>query len=144
MTVLLDVNILIALADPLHGFHESAHVWFATNAAAGWATCPITENGFLRIVGNPRYPRTMGSPAAVRPILESLLQTDGHVFWADSISLLRSTHVDIAAIRTSAQMTDTYLLALAVTNGGRLATFDRRLSTVAVVGGAAALDVIPA
>ena len=142
MTALLDVNVLIALVDRVHAFHRHAHHWFAEARKDGWATCPITENGMLRIIGNPGYPGSPGSPAMALPLLQRFRAVAGHIFWSDDLSLLTSSVVDATQIRTSAQLTDTYLLALAVTKGGRLATFDRRLSTAAVAGGAAALEII--
>jgi hypothetical protein len=139
---LLDVNVLIALVDTVHAFHVRAHRFFSDAGQRGWATCPITENGLLRIVGHPGYPGSPGSPAMALPLLKRFQAVPGHVFWPDDISLLDSDAVDVSAILTSAQLSDTYLLALAVSKGGRLATFDRRLSTAAVKGGAAALEVI--
>jgi toxin-antitoxin system PIN domain toxin len=142
VTFLLDVNVLIALIDPTHLGHDAAHAWFAATGAASWATCPLTENGVLRIVGHPRYPNSAGSPAAVAPIVARLRALPGHVFWKDDFSLIESDIVDVARIATPAQITDTYLLALAATNKGQLATFDRRLSPVAVRRGRAALYLI--
>ncbi len=142
MTYLLDVNVMIALIDPAHVGHDAAHAWFAGVGSASWATCPITENGVMRIVGHPSYPNSAGSPAAVAPIVARLRALPGHVFWNDAFSLVGTNLVDVAHISTPGQVTDTYLLALAVANGGRLATFDRRLSTNAVRGGKAGLHVI--
>jgi toxin-antitoxin system PIN domain toxin len=144
VTVLLDVNVLIALIDPAHVGHDAAHRWFEAEGKAGWATCPITENGVIRIVGHPKYPNTPGSAALVADIVARLRALPGHVFWPDDISLVASPHVDASAVLTAAQVTDTYLLALAVAHGGRLATFDRRLSAKAVKGGKAALHLIAA
>jgi len=142
VTYLLDVNVLIALIDPSHVSHDAAHRWFAATGSASWATCPITENGVLRIVGHPSYPNSPGSPAAVAPILMGLCALPGHVFWRDDLSLMDTELVDASAILLPAQVTDTYLLALAAANGGQLATFDRRLSAKAVRGGKAALHLI--
>lgn len=142
MTFLLDVNVLIALIDPAHVGHDAAHTWFAAVGSAAWATCPLTQNGVLRILGHPRYPNSAGSPAAVAPILARLCALPGHVFWADDVSLVGSDLIDAAQITTPAQVTDSYLLALAATHRGQLATFDRRLSTRAVHGGRAACHVI--
>ncbi|WP_298332759.1 TA system VapC family ribonuclease toxin [Asticcacaulis sp.] len=142
MTYLLDVNVLIALIDPAHVAHHAAHAWFGTIGQATWATCPLTENGVIRIVGNPKYPNSPGSPAAVAGIVRSLRQMPSHVFWTDDISLVDSTYVDTSKITTSAQVTDTYLLALARVRGGKLVTFDRRLSVAAVKDGKSALVVI--
>ena len=144
MTFLLDVNLLIALIDPTHVGHDAAHRWFVATGAASWATCPLTENGVIRIVGHPRYPNSSGSPAAVVPLLARLRALPGHVFWTDDLSLIDSELIDAARIATSAQVTDTYLLALAAANDGQLATLDRRLSPTAIRGGRAALHLIDA
>ncbi|WP_118185486.1 TA system VapC family ribonuclease toxin [Paraburkholderia phosphatilytica] len=139
---LLDVNVLIALIDPAHVQHDAAHDWFATRGQHAWATCPLTENGVVRIVGHTRYPNTPGSPAAVAPLVAQLRQSPGHVFWPDDLSLVDPAHVDASRILSAAQVTDTYLLALARAHGGRLATFDRRLVTEAVRDGASTLALI--
>ena len=144
MTFLLDVDVLIALIDPSHVSHEPAHRWFATEGNRAWATCPLTENGVIRIVGHPKYPNTPGSPAVVAAIVSRLRKLPGHVFWPDELSLVATDHLDPTQILTSAQVTDSYLLALAVSHGHRLATFDRRLSTKAVRGGKDAIHVISA
>jgi toxin-antitoxin system PIN domain toxin len=142
VTFLLDVNLLIALIDSTHIGHDTAHQWFGATGAASWATCPLTENGVIRIVGHPRYPNSAGSPAAVAPLVARLRVLPGHTFWKDDFSLIDSDIVDVGQIATSAQVTDAYLLALAVANNGQLATLDRRLSPTAVRGGRAALHVI--
>jgi hypothetical protein len=144
VTFLLDVNVLIALIDPMHVGHDAAHGWFRTTGAASWATCPLTENGVIRIVGHPKYPNTVGSPADAVPIVVRLRGLPGHIFWKDDLSLVASELVDAGQITTPGQVTDTYLLALAVANRGKLATFDRRLSTKAVRRGKATLHVIGA
>jgi toxin-antitoxin system PIN domain toxin len=142
VTFLLDVNVLIALIDPAHVGHEDAHRWFNAYGKEDWATCPLTENGVIRIVGNSKYPNTPGSPAQVAAIVTQLCALPGHRFWPDDISIADARHVDAAQVLTSKQVTDTYLLALTVAHGGKLATFDRRLSAKAVRGGKAALHVI--
>lgn len=142
MTYLLDVSVVIALLDTRHVHHAKAHDWFALTGRANFATSPIVENGALRILGNPRYAGSPGSPAAVAPSLNSLRAIGDHRFWPDDLSLLDSPHIDVAKLRAAGQVTDTYLLALAVSRGGRLATLDRKLDANAVVGGAAALEVI--
>ena len=142
MTFLLDVNVLIALIDPAHIGHDAAHRWFDADGKAAWATCPLTENGVIRIVGHPKYPNTPGSTATVAAIVKQLRALPGHVFWPDDISLVGAGNVDPEQVLTSAQVTDTYLLALAAAHGGKLATFDRRLSVKAVKGGKAALHII--
>src|SRR5690606_31850578 len=110
MTFLLDVNVLIALIDPAHISHDAAHLWFEETGGASWATCPITENGVVRIVGHANYPNTPGSTADVAAIIGMMRELPGHVFWPDSLSLIDTAHVDVSRILTSAQVTDTYLL----------------------------------
>ena len=141
-TYLLDVNVLIALVDSAHVHHEPAHAWFAAEGQRAWATCPMTENGLLRIVGHPRYPNSPGGPVAVAGLLAALRALPGHAFWPDDISLSDSARVDTGKLLTQAQVTDSYLLALAVAHAGKLASFDRRLVTDAVQGGREALQLI--
>jgi hypothetical protein len=142
MIFLLDVNVLIALIDPAHVQHDRAHTWFATVGRKAWATCPLTENGVLRIIGNPRYPNSPGAPAVVAPVIQKLRTLPGHTFWPDDISLMDSNRIDTERLMTTAQVTDSYLLALAVAHGGRLATFDRRLISDAVRDGSRVLHLI--
>ena len=139
---LLDVNVLIALVDPAHVHHEPAHTWFAATGSRSFATCPLTENGLLRIVGHPRYPSSPGSPAEAAFMLSALRALKGHRFWPDDISLLDTQRVDISRVLSHGQVTDSYLLALAVAHGGRLASMDRRLVVGAVAGGAKGLALI--
>jgi toxin-antitoxin system PIN domain toxin len=139
---LLDVNVLIALIDPAHVRHDQAHDWFADKGKRAWASCPITQNGVLRIVGHPRYPNSPGNPAAVAELMEVFLSRGGHEFWPDSISLFDKARVDSARLLDSSQVTDSYLLALAKAHNGKLATFDKRIVTSAVSGGAQALHRI--
>jgi hypothetical protein len=139
---LLDVSVLIALIDRLHVQHDRAHTWFAATGHRAWATCPLTENGVLRIVSHARYSNFPGTPAAVVESLEVLRALGGHQFWPDDITLLDPHRVDSTRLLNSSQVTDSYLLALACAHGGKLATFDRHLVTAAVVNGAQALHCI--
>lgn len=139
---LLDVNVLIALIDPAHVQHDRAHAWFAAEGHEAWATCPLTENGVLRIVGHPRYPNSPGSPAAVAELLTSFRDLSGHAFWPDDISLLDRKHANTARLLDSAHVTDSYLLALAHVHKGQVATFDQRMPTESVPDGAKALHLI--
>lgn len=141
-TYLLDVNVLIALVDPSHVEHKVAHAWFAKQGRHAFATCPLTENGLLRILGHSRYPNSAGTPAAAAIFLQGVHSLPGHSFWPDDISLLDSTHSDITRLLDASQVTDSYLLALARAHGGQLATFDRRLVVAAVHGGAQSLHLI--
>jgi toxin-antitoxin system PIN domain toxin len=139
---LLDVNVLIALIDPAHVQHDRAHAWFVSTGHQAWATCPMTENGVVRVVGHARYPNSPGTPAAVAALMTSLLALTGHDFWPDDVSLFDRRWVESGRLMDSSQVTDSYLLALACAHGGKLATFDRRLVTVAAVGGAEAIHII--
>lgn len=142
MTYLLDVNILIALIDPTHTNHDRMHDWFSADGRRSWATSPITENGAIRIVSNPQYFNSPTTPSVVVASMQSLLAQPGHIFWPDDISLLDSARIDSSRLLTSAQVTDTYLLALAQAHGGKLATLDRRFIVDAVIGGASGIYLI--
>jgi uncharacterized protein len=139
---LLDINVLIALIDPTHVQHDRAHVWFQSHGQNAWATCPLTENGVLRIVGHPRYPNSPGSPAAVAELLAVFWKLPDHAFWPDDVSLLDRVNVDTTRLLDSAHLADSYLLALARVHDGQLATFDQRLVTDAVIDGDKVLHVI--
>jgi len=139
---LLDVNVLVALFDPDHVHHEIAHDWFADNHQAGWATCPITENGFVRVVSNPAYGSGVRSGAVVESF-RKFRQAPGHAFWTDGVSLSDEGLFDVTLVSGYRQLTDIYLLGLAHRMGGCLATFDRTIPFKAVVGAKpAALEVI--
>lgn len=142
MAYLLDINVLIALLDPAHVQHQPAHDWFGQIGRVSWASCPLTENGVLRIIGHPKYPNNPGTPAAVAPLVMQLRTHPGHVFWPDDISLLDTQQANSSRLLSAAQLTDTYLLALARYHKGELATFDRRLVTDAVPDGSRHLEII--
>jgi toxin-antitoxin system PIN domain toxin len=142
MVFLLDVNVLIALIDPAHVQHDAAHEWFAATGKKEWASCPLTENAVLRIVGDSRYPNSPGTPVAVAESLAGLLDLPGHVFWVDDISLFDRRRIEMSRLLNSRQVTDSYLLALAAAHGGQLATLDRRLVASAVRGGSQGLHLI--
>src|SRR5580704_3327795 len=140
---LLDVNVLIALIDPAHEFHAPAHLWFQQNRKYGWATCPITENGCLRILSKPGYPFPGLTPARVRDILAELAAAEGHRFWPDSVSILEANRFDLAGVGPKT-LTDLYLLRLAAASEGRLITFDRTIRWEWVIGcGPGDLEVLP-
>lgn len=141
MTTLLDVNVLIALLDQSHVHHEEATDFLASQAQDGWATCPLTENGVLRILGRPTGKGGIGSPELVRELLTAWRGYRGHQFWPDDVSLFTSDL--FPTLPDSQHLTDVYLLGLAVKHGGRLATFDKSLTALRVSGGPAALHCIP-
>ena len=123
MRALLDVNILIALLDSDHTSHGVAMSWFAKHAREGWASCPITQNGCIRIMSNQSYPNALPVQAVMRRLADAC-EEDVHEFWSDEISLLNPNVVDSTRIHGPRQLTDIYLLALAVEQEGRLVTFD--------------------
>ena len=129
---LLDVNVLIALIDPNHVHHEAAHAWFRSHRSAGWATCPLTENGVIRILSNPAYSPVAELPAKVVERLQAARKSGNHRFWPDDISLCDPRLFSLAV--GWRQLTDVYLLALARHNQGHLATFDRSIPLKAVRG----------
>ena len=139
---LLDVNVLIALVDPQHVHHEPSHRWFQSHGGHGWATCPLTQNALLRILGNPRYPNSPGGPVVVMPLLQELLAHPTHVFWPDALSWDAAGVFETEALLHHGQITDAYLLGLAFHNQGTLVSFDKRLSTRAVRGGEEVLQLI--
>ena len=139
---LLDVNVLIALVDPAHVQHEGVHEWFGRIGHKAFATCPITENGLLRIVGHPKYPNSPGPPSSVTSALLAIRSIAGHAFWPDSISLADSAFIDASLLSSHSRVTDSYLLALARANNGQLATLDHKLATEVVTEGKASLALI--
>jgi hypothetical protein len=142
VTFLLDVNVLISLFDTSHVAHEAAHIWFERTGRFHWATCPITENGLVRIIGHAKYPNRTGAPGDAVRLLAEFKQNEGHEFWSDDISIGDTRYIHQQNLLTPGQVTDTYLLALCVNKGGELATFDRRLTTIAVRNGERHLQVI--
>jgi hypothetical protein len=137
---LFDVNLLVALFDPDHIHHEPAHDWFADNRARGWATCPITENGFVRVLANPAYGAAVVRAAELVARLRTFCASGYHQFWPDDISLRDESLFDAAFVGGHRQLTDLYLLGLAHKRGGRLATFDRTIPVKAVPG--ASVDLL--
>jgi|SRR5208337_1633631 len=136
---LLDVNILIALAWPEHRQYPLVRAWFRKNSGKGWATCPLVQAGFVRIVSNPAFsPHSVSVEEAVEGLRVSL-NDDSHQFWSDSISLPEVVQLLKKPIRGHQQITDAYLVALAVRNQGRLATLDRSIKDLAPAG---AVEVI--
>ena len=133
MRALLDVNVLIALLDEDHTMHDRARQWFTANVGEGWASCPITQNGCVRIMSHAGYP----NPLRVGAIIERLAEataTSRHQFWSDDISLLDPRVADRTRIHGPRQLTDLYLLALAVRHGGRVVSFDASIPRTAIQG----------
>lgn len=133
MRALLDVNVLLALFDPRHVHHGRAHAWWRGAKRHGWASCPITENGFLRISSQKAYQNPLPLADALA-MLRQWAKPPLHAFWADDLSLLDTDVIDHGRVLSPRQLTDIYLLALAVRNGGGLVTLDRGISLHAVKG----------
>ena len=131
MRVLLDVNVLIALLDADHSLHARALEWFAGQARAGWASSPITQNGCIRVMAHTGYPNPVPASAVIDRLAEATA-SNYHEFWPDDISVLDGRIADPQRIHGPRQITDVYLLALAVRHGGRLATFDVSIARDAV------------
>ena len=131
MRALLDVNVLLALLDRDHIQHQPARSWVENEIRHGWASCAITQNGFMRVRSQPGYPGAVSPRDAVRRLADAA-KTERHEYWRCDLSLLDASVFDHARIHGPRQFTDVYLLALAVHNGGRFVTFDRRTSPRAV------------
>ena len=130
MTSLLDVSVLISLLDANHEHHTAVMGWWKQNEAP-WASCPITQNAYLRIVTQPKYANTISVNEAIHKLTQAV-STTTHVFLSDDISLLDQQHVAHERIQGPTQMTDIYLLALSVAHGARFVTLDTGVSHVAV------------
>jgi toxin-antitoxin system PIN domain toxin len=133
---LFDVNVLLALFDRAHTHQSRALEWSARNRRFGWASCPLTQNGFVRISCQPGYARPALLPDALAVLGRQLAEPD-HEFWPDDICITDAQVFDHTGILSPNQITDVYLLALAVKNGGRLVTFDRGVPIRAVRGAGA-------
>lgn len=124
MVALLDVNVLIALAWPNHVHHVAARRWFTAHPALGWATCPVTQSGFVRVSANPRAVDDARTPHDAILLLRRIVALPHHRFWADDTALATSTRIAAERLSGYRQVTDAHLLALALRYSGRLATFD--------------------
>ncbi|MBD5781087.1 VapC toxin family PIN domain ribonuclease [Pelagicoccus sp. NFK12] len=142
MVHLLDVNVMIALVDQDHTHHKKVKSWFKHNQSSGWATCPLTENGFIRILSNPKYPGNAGNAQQITRLLRILKSNPGHQFWCDKISFTDFRGFQLNGTATHKAITDFYLLALSTLYQGKLATLDQRIDSSQVNGGEAALAQI--
>jgi toxin-antitoxin system PIN domain toxin len=122
---LLDVNVLIALMWPAHDGHMQAQAWFGRKSHEGWATCPFTQAAFLRIITNPAFSRDAVTPQEAAKLLGANLNHPSHRFWSDEISFVQAIHPFARRLTGHQQVTDAYLLGLAIHKQGKLATMDR-------------------
>ena len=139
---LLDVNILVPLIDPEHAFFEKAHDWFASIEGQTWLTCPITQNGAVRTVCQPRYPTGPASVVDAVASMGTITTSAHHKFIADDISLLNNAWVDTSKLTSHKQITDTYLLALATHHRATFVTFDKHVVVSSVKSPHASLLVV--
>lgn len=133
MRALLDVNVLIALLDANHVHHARSTNWLHSNVARGWASCPLTQNGCVRILSQPTYPNAVAAAEVAARLFEAT-QGPAHTFWPDSISVLAPDAIDWPHLLSARHLTDAYLLALAVEHRGRLVTLDQGVPISAVKG----------
>ena len=131
MRVLFDVNMLVALSDPEHIHHSRAFAWWNDHQDEGWASCPLTQNGFVRVISGSRYGRPRSFADAMAQLCGQIA-LPSHAFWPDDVSLADAAVFDHGRLLGPNQITDVYLLALAVKNGGRLATLDHGIALRAV------------
>ena len=122
---LLDVNVLIAMAWPTHRDHEKVLEWLARHAREGWATCPLTQTSFVRILSNPAFSANALTPKDALTLLQANLAHPAHRFWADELSLIDSLEPFAPKLVGHHQVTDAYLLRLAIHKKGKLVTMDR-------------------
>ena len=133
MRALPDVDVLIALHDRDDALHERAEILFDANASFGWAGCPLTQNGCLRIMSQAGYGQPQ-SLAVLVAMLRNSVNTEFHSFWSDDISILDQSRFRHGHMHSPRSLTDLYLFALAVANAGRFVTFDLRIPSTAVEG----------
>lgn len=141
MAALLDVNALIALVDDYHVSHAAMRAWFAAHHLAGWATCPLTENGMVRVLSQPAYPSGQRTPSEVIQVLTALKKAfqKSNQFWPDDLSITDESNFHTALIAGTRQVTDVYLLGLAAWHKSVMVSFDRSLAWQAIRGGSAKL-----
>ena len=143
MTALLNVNVLIALAWPNHVHHEATRSWFGDRRSSGWATCPLTEAGFVRVSCNPSAVKQIISAGDAISLLQRLRSLDTHSFWPLDRSMVALPSEILARIQGYRQISDALLLASAMHNGGQLATLDHRLRHLVPESQHRSLCVIP-
>jgi len=127
---LLDTNVLIALLWPSHARHDLAVKWFARHRGKGWATCPLTEAGFVRIVSNAAFSRDAVTPREAAGVLAANTAAKDHAFWPDELPFAEAVAFAGARLVGHQQVTDAYLLGLALRRGGMLATLDERIAAL--------------
>ena len=142
-TALLDLNILTALLWPAHEHHDAAHRWFAGRGSARWATCPLTQLGFVRIISNPAFSPDALSPGEAVALLGQNLTHADHDFWPDNLQMPEAMKPLESRLQGYRQVTDAYLVAVARRHKGVVATFDRGLRTLAGDTADGLVEIVP-
>ena len=141
---LLDVNVLLALVDEAHPHHQRCHQWLAKQERLRWASSPLTENGFVRILSSTAYPnRVERASQAISMLIELRANVGEHEFWPDDLSLTEAAFFNLSLLSFSKHLTDIYLVALAVKHEGFLVTFDRRITVTAIPGATSKHVLVP-
>jgi toxin-antitoxin system PIN domain toxin len=145
MVRLLDVNVLLALTWPIHMHHDAAHAWFASRQKEGWATCPSTEAGFVRISSQPAVTKRVIAVAEALLLLGRMNAREGHRFWPQAGSVADLLPELASRVMGPQQLMDALLLDLAIRNDGVLATFDKRIEHLLPPGSAhrERIEVVP-
>lgn len=131
----MDVNLLIALAWPNHIHHEVAHRWLQSIRPEKWATCPLTQNGFVRISSNPSAIEDAVSPLDAVKVLRKFMAHADHVFVDEDLPL-PSDHFESMFVTGHRQVSDAYLLSLCIEKGIRLSTLDTGVKSLLPVNSA--------
>lgn len=139
---LLDVNVLVALLWPAHEDHQKVQNWFARHAKYGWATCPFTQAAVVRILSHPAFSRDAVSPQQAAEVLRANLEHHAHQFWSDNIGFVEAIEPVRKRLTGHQQVTDAYLLGLALHRKGKLATLDRAILALLPEGGRDAGPVV--
>ena len=143
VTALLDVNVLVALAWPNHVHHDAARSWFNARRMSGWATCAMTEAGFIRVSCNPSAVGHTVTPSDAIALLQRLRRLKSHVFWSLDQSVVDLPNEILVRIQGYRQITDAVLLAAAMQRGAELATFDTGLAHLVAASGRRSVHTIP-
>lgn len=140
---LLDINALLALLDPMHVHHDDAHRWYEARSPVRLMICPHVENGVMRVASQPRYPNHFGTAATVRESLMKFADRLNVERCAADATLLDDGILKKPSLLTPSSIADLYLLAVALANHAKLASFDRRINPAAIQGGKQGLELIP-
>jgi uncharacterized protein len=131
---LLDVNVLVALSWQGHEAHERAQRWFFAHSRNGWATCPFTQAGFVRVISNPAFSKNAVTAGEALGALRVALQHPKHEFWPAELSYADAITAAGINLRGHQQVTDAYLMGLAIRKKGKLATLDRSIAGLDITG----------